>query len=78
MQPQITLFRFWIEKILSTITITMQMSLELLDHAGTFLILMACLMFIDRGHVKLHVPLQELKGDHSGFNLKFGFVSCSV
>lgn len=34
MQPQITLFWFWIEKILSTITITMQMSLELLDHAG--------------------------------------------
>lgn len=30
---------------------------------------MACLMFIDRGHVKLHVPLQEQKGDHSDFNL---------
>lgn len=36
----------------------------------TFLNLSACLMFIDRGHVKLHIPLQEQKGDHSGFSLQ--------
>lgn len=36
----------------------------------TFLNLSACLMFIDRSHVKLHVPLQDQKGDSSGFSLQ--------
>lgn len=34
MQPQTTVFWFWIQQILFNIIITMQMSLELLDHNG--------------------------------------------
>lgn len=34
MQPQITVFWSWIQQILFNVIITMQMSLELLDHAS--------------------------------------------